>query len=151
MMGALITFLSRTIARFAHILAVEVPKAPCALSIEAEANDWLIVLERWLRIDQRIATDHHPLADDISAGADKTHRLSHELVDFITEGQMTAACIFQRRACINQLKSQLGGSAEQRFDVFRIVDPRKLNEDPVLALPFDRWLLSSPSHRYADG
>ena len=54
---------------------------------------------------------------------------------------MTAACIFERRASINQLKSQLGGSAEQRFDVLRIVDPRKLNEDPVLALPFDRRLL----------
>ena len=53
---------------FADILAGRIAEALAAGRVEFEADHRLVVLKGGLRVDQRVAADHDPLAYDIGVG-----------------------------------------------------------------------------------
>ena len=127
--------------RLADIVAGRVAKALGAGGIEAEADDRLVVLEGGLRVDQRVAADHHPLAHDIGGGPDLRGPPLLGRQDLVAGRQPAAARVLERDAGVDQLEGQLGGAPEQRLDVLGIVDAGQLDQDAVRALALDRRLL----------
>ena len=96
-----------------------------------------------LGIDQGIAADHNALADDIGGGSAPAPPPLLGRQDFVARWKPAATRVFQRNGGIDELESQFGGTAEQGFDMLRIVDARQLDEDAVRALALDRRFLGS--------
>ena len=105
--------------------------------IEAETHDRPVVLKGRLGIQQRFATDDHPLADDV-----KLDRLS--VLGRAGVGQKlrpgrhpTLKGVLDQRLFIDQLEGQSCRAPDQLLDPLRIIDARQLNQDAVLALTLD--------------
>jgi hypothetical protein len=125
----------------ADILAGRVAKPSRAGSIELEADDRLVVLEGGLRVGQHVAADHDPLPHHIGALAAAVSPLFLRREDLVPGRQPPAPRLLDGDAGIDQLERQLGGAAQERLDLLRIVDAGELHQDAALPFALDRRLL----------
>src|SRR5712671_5728068 len=135
MTGALITLLSRTIAKgFPTFSRVASPNflAPTESNLKLTTGSLF-----W-----NVATDHNALADDIRSGAAAAActALLHSRQDLVTRRQPAPPSIFYGDTLVHELKCQLRGAPEQLLDALRVVDAGQLDEDAVLPFALDRRL-----------
>src|SRR5262249_20921699 len=121
----------------ADILLRGVAKAFSADAVEAEADHWLVVLERRLGIDQHVAADDDPLAQEVVWRLPRTGRALLARQDFAPPRHSAATSVLDRHRLVYQLEGQLCRLAEQRLHMLRIIDAGQLDKDPVLPLALD--------------
>ena len=123
----------------ADVLAGGVGEALAARGIEAEGDHRLIVprIKGRLGVDQGVAADHDPFADQVHAGAAVGQELVGRGQEFGTRRHPPGQGIGKGRLLVHQMEGHLGGLAEQALHPLRIVDAGKLHQDAVVALTLD--------------